>query len=37
MPGQDLLRFVGAIDLEDLKTMAEVIEEERERVDLNEW
>ena len=36
-PGKDLLRFAGAIDPEDLKTMAQVIEEESERVDLNEW
>jgi hypothetical protein len=36
-PGRDLLRFAGAIDPEDLKTMAQVIEEESERVNLNEW
>ena len=33
----DLLRFVGLIPPDDLKRMSEVIEDECERVDLNEW
>lgn len=37
VPGKELLRFAGAIAPEDLKIMASVIQEECERVDLNEW
>ena len=37
VPGQSLLRFVGAIDAEDLTTMAQAIEEGCERVNLDEW
>lgn len=37
VPGSEFLRFAGLIDPEDLKQMAKVIEEECERVDLNEW
>ncbi len=35
--GKEMLRFAGMIDTTDLKEMQEVIEEECERVDLNEW
>ncbi len=35
--GPELLRFAGAIPLEDLKVMAQGIEEECERVDFDEW
>lgn len=37
IPGKDLLRFAGAFAQEDLKEMARIIEEDCERVDLNEW
>jgi len=37
IPGQQLLRFAGAIPSEDLKLMQEVIEQDCERVDTNEW
>ena len=36
IPGQQLLRFAGAIPPEDLKLMQEVIEQDCERVDTNE-
>jgi hypothetical protein len=37
VPGQQLLRFAGTIPLEDVKVMLEVIEQDCERVDANEW
>ena len=37
VPGQALHKFAGAIDPGDLEIMARVIEEECERVNLNEW
>lgn len=36
-PGRELLAFGGAIKPEDLRKMAQVIGEECETVDLNEW
>jgi hypothetical protein len=36
-PGRDLLPFVGTIDDESARQMIEAIEEECERVDLDEW
>lgn len=36
-PGRDLLRFAGTIDDESARQMIEAIEEECERVDLDEW
>ena len=35
--GKDLLQFAGTIDADDLRLMAEAIQEDCERVDLNEW
>ena len=35
--GQQLLRFAGAIPSDDLQLMREAIEQDCERVDLNEW
>jgi hypothetical protein len=35
--GQQLLRFAGAISSDDLRLMREAIEQDCERVDLNEW
>lgn len=37
MQGKSLLCFAGAIPLEDLETMIQVIEEGCEQVDENEW
>lgn len=37
VPGQQLLRFAGAIPLEDLQLMRQAIEEGCEQVDANEW
>jgi hypothetical protein len=37
IPGQQLLRFTGAIPSEDLRLMLQEIEENCERVDANEW
>jgi hypothetical protein len=37
IPGQQLLRFAGAISLDDTTLMSEAIEEGCERVDTNEW
>jgi hypothetical protein len=37
VPGRQLLSFAGVISLEDVKVMQEVIEQECERVDTNEW
>jgi hypothetical protein len=36
-PGKELLRIVGAIPHDDLEQMKQVIEEECERIDANEW
>ena len=36
-PGQQLLRFAGSISLDDLKLMGEAIEQDCERVDVDEW
>lgn len=36
-PGQQLLRFAGSISSDDLQLMREVIEQDCERVDVNEW
>lgn len=36
-PGQKLLRFAGSIPLDDLQLMREAIEQDCERVDLDEW
>ena len=35
--GQDLLRFAGTIESEDLATIAQTIEEGCEKVNLDEW
>ena len=37
VPGKDLLRFAGTIETSDLQVMAQVIEEDCEQVNLNEW
>ncbi len=37
VPGPQLLRFAGAIPLDDLQLMRQTIEEGCERVDTNEW
>jgi len=37
IPGQQLLRFAGAISTEDANAMREVIENSCERVNANEW
>ena len=37
IPGKNLLRFVGIIDKDDLRTIARSIDEGCERVDRNEW
>lgn len=37
VPGSELLRFAGAIDLDDLKEMEKAITEGCEQVNLNEW
>ena len=36
-PGKELLRFAGSIEPHDLEVMARVIEEDCEKVNLNEW
>ena len=36
-PGQQLLRFAGSIPSNDLQLMREAIEQDCERVDLDEW
>ena len=36
-PGQQLLRFAGAIPPDDLQLMREAIEQDCERVDVDEW
>lgn len=35
--GKSLLRFEGTISKDDLQVMSKVIEEECEKVDINEW
>jgi hypothetical protein len=35
--GKDLLRFAGTISPEDLKIMSEVIEQDCEQINANEW
>jgi hypothetical protein len=35
--GQQLLRFAGAIAIDDLQLMQEAIEQGCEEIDLNEW
>lgn len=35
--GKSLLRFEGAISKDDLQLMSKAIEEECEKVDINEW
>lgn len=37
VPGRELLRFTGTIELDDLQTMAQAIEEECEKVNDSEW
>lgn len=37
VPGQQLLRFAGAIPLDDLQVMRQAIEDGCEQVDANEW
>lgn len=37
VPGSELLRFAGAIDLDDLHEMEKTIAEGCERVNLNDW
>ena len=36
-PGQNLLRFAGSIPPDDLQLMREAIEQDCERIDVNEW
>ena len=36
-PGQQLLRFAGSIPANDLQLMSEAIEQDCERIDINEW
>jgi hypothetical protein len=36
-PGQKLLRFAGSISPDDLQLMREAIEQNCERVDVDEW
>ena len=37
VPGRQLLRFAGAISLDDVQLMREAIEQGCERVDADEW
>ena len=37
VPGHRLLRFAGAIPLDDVQRMREAIEQGCEQVDVNEW
>ncbi len=37
VPGSDLLKFAGTIDLEDLQEMEKAITEGCEQVNLNDW
>ena len=36
-PGQQLLRFAGSISPDDLQLMREAIEQDCERIDVDEW
>jgi predicted lipid carrier protein YhbT len=36
-PGQQLLRFAGSIPSNDLRLMCEAIEQDCERIDIDEW
>lgn len=36
-PGKQLLRFAGSIPPDDLQSMREAIEQDCERIDVNEW
>lgn len=36
-PGQQLLRFAGSIPPNDLQLMREAIEQDCERIDIDEW
>ena len=36
-PGQQLLRFAGSIPSDELQLMREAIEQDCERVDIDEW
>ncbi|WP_256678104.1 MULTISPECIES: hypothetical protein [Fischerella] len=36
-PGEQLLRFAGSIPPDDLQEIREAIEQDCERVDINEW
>ena len=36
-PGQQLLRFAGSIPSDDLQLMREAIEQDCERIDVDEW
>lgn len=36
-PGQQLLRFAGSIPPNDLQLMREAIEQDCERIDMDEW
>ncbi|MBP0028182.1 hypothetical protein [Roseofilum sp. Guam] len=36
-PGYKLLRFAGSIPAEDLQIMAEAIQEDCNRIDIDEW
>jgi len=36
-PGYKLLRFAGSIPAEDLQMMAKAIQEDCDRIDVNEW
>ncbi|MFQ3615886.1 MAG: hypothetical protein SNJ50_04210 [Cyanobacteriota bacterium] len=36
-PGQELLRFAGSIPSDDLRLIREAIEQDCERVDIDEW
>ncbi|MDJ1181628.1 hypothetical protein [Roseofilum casamattae] len=36
-PGRELLRFAGSIPTEDLKIMADAIQEDCSRIDIDEW
>ncbi|MFN3762478.1 MAG: hypothetical protein ACK4WK_04660 [Anaerolineae bacterium] len=37
VPGRQLLRFAGAIPLDDIELIRQAIEHSCERVDVNEW
>jgi hypothetical protein len=37
IPGKNLLHFAGSIDKEALEAMKEAIEENCEKIDVNEW